>query len=249
MSPPLIIQITNLSTSFDKEVVHHKLNLDVYRGEILGVVGGSGSGKSVLLRFMIGLEKPQSGKITYFTDPPYPSTQIGFLFQQGALISSLTVAENITAPMIEVAKISKSLAYELALIKLDMVGLPPNTALKYPAQLSGGMVKRVSLARALALDPEILFLDEPTSGLDPIAASGFDHLIKELQQRLKITVVMVTHDLDSLMEICNRVAVLVDHCVVAGTLEEVSSLDNPWIHKYFYGARGRRASSNHTGSS
>ncbi len=240
MSLKPLISVRKLGTKFGKQIIHDDLNLQVYGGEVLGIVGGSGSGKSVLLRFMIGLERPQKGSIIYHTDPPYPSTQIGVLFQSGALISSLTTAENIMAPMIEVAQIPKSFAHELALIKLDMVGLPAATAEKYPSQLSGGMIKRVALARAMALDPEILFLDEPTAGLDPIAAASFDQLIKRLQQELKITVVLVTHDLDTIMEICNRVAVLVDHKVVVGSVKEVASLDHPWIRDYFHGIRGQR---------
>lgn len=235
-----LIQVKNLSTKFGKQVVHDHVNLDVLPREVLGIVGGSGSGKSVLLKYMIGLEKPQKGKIIYHTDPPYPSTQIGVLFQYGALISSLTVLENIMAPLKEVARLSDTLMQDLGLLKLDMVGLPLDTYAKFPAQLSGGMIKRVALARALALDPEVLFLDEPTSGLDPISAASFDQLIKKLQQQLNMTVVMVTHDLDSLVQICNRVAVLVDHKVMAGTVAEVAAIDHPWIKGYFHGTRGER---------
>lgn len=235
-----LIQIKNLSTKFGEQVVHDNVNLDVLPCEVLGIVGGSGSGKSVLLQYMTGLNKPQKGKIVYHTDPPYPSTQIGVLFQYGALISSLTVLENIMAPIKEIAKLSEPLMQELALLKLEMVGLSIETHAKYPAQLSGGMIKRVALARALALDPEILFLDEPTSGLDPISAASFDQLIKRLQQQLHITVVMVTHDLDSLVQICNRVAVLVDHKVISGTVAEVAAVDHPWIKDYFHGTRGER---------
>ncbi|WP_032112973.1 ABC transporter ATP-binding protein [Candidatus Paracaedibacter symbiosus] len=235
-----IIQVKNLSTKFGNQVVHNNLNLEVMPQEVLGIVGGSGSGKSVLLQYMIGLNKPQAGKIIYNTDPPYPSTQIGVLFQYGALISSLTVLENIMAPLKEVAKLSPNLMQELALLKLEMVGLSLETATKYPAELSGGMIKRVALARALALDPEILFLDEPTSGLDPISAASFDQLIKRLQQQLTMTVVMVTHDLDSLVQICNRVAVLVDHKIILGTVAEVAAVDHPWIKEYFHGTRGER---------
>lgn len=234
-----IIEIKGLKTQFGKQVVHKNLNLTIYEGEVLGIVGGSGSGKSVLMRFMVGLEPLQAGTLTYYTTPPYPSTQVGVLFQSGALISSLTVIENIMAPMTEVAHLSYSLAYEIACAKIKRVGLEAATAEKYPSQLSGGMIKRVSLARALALDPAILFLDEPTSGLDPIAAEGFDNLIKEVQQELKITVVMITHDLDSLVTACDRVAVLVDQQVIAGTLKEVANTDHPWIRDYFHGARGR----------
>lgn len=235
-----LIQVHGLGTKFGKQVIHHQLNLDVYAGEVLGIVGGSGSGKSVLMRFMVGLEKPQKGKIVYHTTPAYPSTQIGVLFQYGALISSLTVAENIVVPLKEVANLPDELCQELALLKLEMVGLGTEAAQKTPAQLSGGMIKRVALARALALDPQILFLDEPTSGLDPISAAAFDQLIKELQKELGITVVMITHDLDSLVQICNRVAVLVDQKILIGTVAEVAKIDHPWIKNYFHGSRGER---------
>lgn len=235
-----LIQVKDLSTQFGSQVVHKNLNLDVMPAEVLGIVGGSGSGKSVLLNYMIGLKKPQHGRIIYYTDPPYPSTQIGVLFQHGALISSLTVLENIMAPLKEVAKLSKTLCQELALLKLDIVGLPLETATKFPSELSGGMIKRVALARALALDPEILFLDEPTSGLDPISSAALDALIKQLQQQLQMTVVMVTHDLDSLVQICNRIAVLVDKRVIIGTVKEVAAIDHPWINDYFHGTRGER---------
>lgn len=240
MKSSSLIDVKNLSTAFGSQIIHDKLNLSVYSGEVLGIVGGSGSGKSVLLRFMIGLVPPQQGQIVYHTTPPYPANQIGVLFQYGALISSLTVLENIMIPLREIAKLSLQLSEELALIKLSLVGLPLSAAHKYPSQLSGGMIKRVGLARALALDPEILFLDEPTSGLDPIAAASFDQLILDLQAILKMTVVMITHDLDSLLHICNRVAVLVDHKVIAGTVPEVAAINHPWIHDYFQGIRGKR---------
>jgi len=235
-----VIEIKGLSTKFGAQVVHKNLSLAIYEGEILGIVGGSGSGKSVLMRFMVGLEPIQSGKIIYYTDPPYPSVQVGVLFQAGALISSLTVLENIMVPMLEVAHLPYDLAYEIACAKIERVGLSTAaTAQKYPSQLSGGMVKRIALARALALDPAIVFLDEPTSGLDPIGAAGFDKLIRKVQQELKNTVVMITHDLESLVAVCDRVAILVDQHVIVGTLEEVSSIDHPWIQEYFHGARGQ----------
>lgn len=236
--PRPIIEVKGLKTQFGTQIVHKDLNLTVYEGEVLGIVGGSGSGKSVLMRFMIGLDPLQAGKLTYYTTPPYPSSQVGVLFQAGALISSLTVIENIMVPMMEVADLSYDLAYEVACDKIERVGLPAATAQKYPSQLSGGMVKRIGLARALALDPAVVFLDEPTSGLDPIAAAGFDDLIKELQKELKITVVMITHDLDSLAAVCNRVAVLIDQHVIVGTLDEISAIKHPWIQEYFHGARG-----------
>lgn len=234
-----IIEIKGLKTQFGSQVIHKNLNLTVYEGEVLGIVGGSGSGKSLLMRFMIGLDPLQAGTLVYHTSPPYPAAQVGVLFQAGALISSLTVLENIMLPMREVGHLTYELAYEIACAKIERVGLSPDTAQKYPSQLSGGMVKRVGLARALALDPAIVFLDEPTSGLDPIAASGFDKLIKEVQQELKITVVMITHDLDSLATVCDRVAVLVDQHVIVGALEDVARTDHPWVQDYFHGVRGQ----------
>jgi len=230
-----IIQLRNICTQFGPQVVHNKLALDIYEGEILALVGGSGSGKSVLLRLMLGLDQPKKGDILF----PNGKPQIGVLFQYGALISSLNVIENISIPLREVAKTSKELAHELALVKIALVGLEADVASKYPSQLSGGMIKRVALARAIALDPAVLFLDEPTSGLDPISAAGIDELISELRQKLNITVVMVTHDLDSIAHICDRVAVLVDRHVIAGTIKEVACLDHPWIKSYFQGIRGR----------
>lgn len=245
-TPLPIIQVQHLSTRFGAQVVHDNLDLDVFSGEVLGIVGGSGSGKSVLMRYMIGLDKPQSGKILYNTTPPYPSTQVGVLFQAGALISSLTVLENIMAPMREVAHLSLPLSTQLGLMKLEKVGLSPEVGSKFPSQLSGGMIKRVALARALALDPDILFLDEPTSGLDPIGAGAFDQLIRQLQRELGITVVMITHDLDSLIQICDRVAVLVDHCVIVGTVPQIAQMDHPWIREYFHGPRGEHYFQQHT---
>jgi phospholipid/cholesterol/gamma-HCH transport system ATP-binding protein len=230
-----IIQLRNIRTQFGQQVVHDKLALDIYEGEILALVGGSGSGKSVLLRLILGLDQPKKGSVLFPGEKP----QIGVLFQYGALISSLNVIENISIPLREVAKVSKELAHELALIKIALVGLSADVASKYPAQLSGGMIKRVALARSIALDPVVLFLDEPTSGLDPISAAGIDELISELRQKLNVTVVMVTHDLDSIAHICDRVAVLVDRHVIAGTIKEVACLDHPWIKSYFQGTRGR----------
>lgn len=234
-----IIEVKGLKTQFGSQVVHKNLNLTIYEGEVLGLVGGSGSGKSVLMRYMVGLDQMQTGTLTYHTTPPYPSTQVGVLFQAGALISSLTVIENIIIPMMEVAQLSYDLAYEIACSKIERVGLSIDTAQKYPSQLSGGMIKRVGLARALALDPAVVFLDEPTSGLDPIAAGGFDNLVKELQQELKITIVIITHDLETLVAACHRIAVLVDQHVVVGTLQEIAAIDHPWIKEYFNGVRGK----------
>jgi phospholipid/cholesterol/gamma-HCH transport system ATP-binding protein len=235
-----ILEIKNLTTKFGSQVVHNHLDLKVFDGEVLGIVGGSGSGKSVLLSYMIGLNKPQSGKIIYHGFEAKPVRQMGVLFQHGALISSLTVAENVMIPLREIAKLSPQLSYEIARLKIAMVGLPPVASEKYPSELSGGMIKRAALARALAMDPRILFLDEPTSGLDPISSASFDQLVRRLQKELGMTVVMITHDLDSLVQICDRIAVLIDQQVITGTVKEVASNPHPWIQEYFHGTRGER---------
>lgn len=241
-----LISIRNLVNQFGTQCVHDQLNLDIYKNEILGLVGGSGSGKSVLLRSIVGLQKPSRGEI-YFNDKELTqldnehSMEIkrhwGVLFQRGALFSSLTVAENIMLPMKEFTDLTKEERYEIMWIKLHMVGLENAVASKYPAELSGGMVKRVALARAMALDPEVLFLDEPTSGLDPISASEFDELIESLHKSLELTVLMVTHDMDSLFTLCDRVAVVVDKKIIAGTLEAVLDNKHPWIQEYFHSSR------------
>lgn len=238
-----ILQLKNIHTQFGTQIIHDDLNLEIYRGEILGIVGGSGSGKSVLLRMMIGLDRPQRGHVNYIADRP----EMGILFQNGALISSLTVLENVMIPLQEVAKLSLDFAEELAFMKLSMVGLEASDVTKFPAQLSGGMIKRVALARAIALDPAILFLDEPTAGLDPVGAAGIDELILLLRDKLNVTVVLVTHDLDTLVRICNRVAVLVDHQIRVGKIEEIAHLDHPWVKAYFQGVRGQRVFGNSHG--
>jgi phospholipid/cholesterol/gamma-HCH transport system ATP-binding protein len=241
-----VLEMKEVVTEINGKVLHNHVNLEIHKGEILGIVGGSGSGKSVLLKVILGLMPFKSGTIQIFgVDPFDPRNQqmihqrSSMLFQSGALFSSLTVAENIQLPMIELAHMDPELATELALIKIDMVGLPADAANKYPSELSGGMVKRAALARALAIDADLLFLDEPTAGLDPISADGFDHLLKELQRTLGLTVVMVTHDLDSLYAICDRVAVLVDQKITAGTIPELLKHEHPWIQDYFQGPRGR----------
>jgi phospholipid/cholesterol/gamma-HCH transport system ATP-binding protein len=245
-----IIRVTGLVTRFGRETIHDGLDLEVWPGEVLGVVGGSGSGKSVLLRTIIGLNRPQHGRIEIFGQDVAAlddrarrglERRWGVLFQDGALFSSLTVAQNIEVPLKEYCDMPARLMDEIAALKIGMVGLAEDTGDKYPAQLSGGMRKRAGLARALALDPEILFLDEPTAGLDPIAAAEFDHLIRDLQSSLGLTVFLVTHDLDSLVAICDRIAVLVDKKIRIGTLDELLAEQHPWIRAYFHGPRGRAA--------
>ena len=235
-----LVDIKNLSTQFGSQYIHKDLSFQVQKGEVLGIVGGSGSGKSVLMQFMIGLTRPQTGTITYHLGAPFTPYQAGVLFQHGALISSLTVLENVMIPLKEVAGLPEEVAQDIGMLKIEMVGLPLESAFKYPSELSGGMIKRAALARALALDPPILYLDEPTSGLDPISAAAFDKLIRHLQKQLKITVVMITHDLDSLVQICDRIAVLVDQKVLIGPLDEIQKIDHPWIRDYFHGTRGER---------
>lgn len=247
-----IIQVRGLKNAFGESIVHDNLDLDVRRGEILGVVGGSGTGKSVLMRSIIGLQTPVAGEITVFGEPTIgreetEATNIrkrwGVLFQGGALFSTLTVAENVQVPLREFyGDMNPALMAEIAAYKVVMTGLPADAGPKFPAELSGGMKKRAGLARALALDPELLFLDEPTAGLDPIGAAAFDGLTKALQKTLGLTVFLITHDLDTLYAICDRVAVLADKKVIAvGTIDELLALDHPWIEEYFKGPRGRAA--------
>ncbi len=228
--------------------MHDGVSFDVMPGEIFGIVGGSGSGKSVLLRTLLGLRRPDAGtvliegrEVTAMDDRELRGVKrrYGVTFQHGALFTSLTVAENITLPVAEALDLDETSLARLVELRLRMVGLPLEAAAKHPAQLSGGMVKRVALARALALDPSILFLDEPTAGLDPIAASAFDELVLYLRDTLHLTVVMVTHDLDTLARTCDRVAVLVDRKVIVDTLESIVVNEHPWIRHYFHGGRGR----------
>ena len=252
-----IIRVRGLVNRFGAELVHNGLDLDMYRGEVLGIVGGSGSGKSVLLRTIVGLNRPVAGKVEVFgrdlaaiNDRQMRELEKrwGVLFQDGALFSSLTVAENIEVPIREYFGLPLHLMDEISAVKVGLVGLPEDAGDKYPAQLSGGMRKRAGLARALALDPEIVFLDEPTAGLDPIAAGAFDALIRDLRASLGLTVFMVTHDLDSLFAICDRVAVLVDKKLRVGTVEQLLADNHPWIHSYFHGPRGRAAHSGQDGA-
>jgi phospholipid/cholesterol/gamma-HCH transport system ATP-binding protein len=246
----IAISIRGLVTRFGAQVVHDGLDLDVMRGEVLGVVGGSGSGKSVLLRTVVGLNRPAAGRIEVLGQDTQGlddaawrrlESRWGVLFQSGALFSSLTVADNVMVPLKEHAHLSSRMRAELAALKIAMVGLPPDAGGKFPSQLSGGMKKRAGLARALALDPELLFLDEPTAGLDPIGAAAFDELIRSLQQSLGLTVFLVTHDLDSLSAICDRIAVLVDKRIKVDTMESLLGDPHPWIRAYFHGPRGRAA--------
>ncbi len=246
-----VIEVRGLVNAFGPQVVHDGLDLDVWQGEVLGIVGGSGTGKSVLLRTIVGLNKPKAGSIRVLgvdvvNGPDAERRSVekrwGVAFQDGALFSSLTVMQNVKAPMREHLKLSPALMTALAELKISLVGLPPFACGKFPSELSGGMRKRAALARALALDPEIVFLDEPTAGLDPIGAAAYDDLIGELQHALGLTVFMVTHDLDSLYAICNRVAVLAEKRVlVEGPVREMSKVDHPWVQDYFTGPRARAA--------
>ena len=246
-----VIRVRGIVTRFGTHTVHDGLDLDVRRGEILGVVGGSGTGKSVLLRAIVGLLKPAAGQIEVFGQdvrdtPPGQYRALrrrwGVMFQGGALFSSLTVRQNVEVPMREQLNLPDDTRADLARLKIAMVGLPPSAYETYPAELSGGMRKRAGFARAIALDPEIVFLDEPTAGLDPIGAASFDTLIRHLQATLGLTVFLVTHDVDSLHAICDRVAVLAEKRVlVTGTMADMLEVDHPWVREYFHGPRARAA--------
>ena len=245
-----ILKINNLETRFGSCVIHNHLNLEIFPQEIFGIVGGSGSGKSVLLRTILGLNPISKGSIEVLGKPINSMEQItkdqlqlswGVLFQNGALFSSLTVGENIQVAMRELLKAPPQISEQMAMIKLKMVGLQEADFYKYPRELSGGMIKRVSLARALATDPKILFLDEPTAGLDPIGAASFDDLILTLRDTLGLTIIMVTHDLDSLRKLCDRIGALVHKKMTVGTLQELMQNPDPWIQDYFHGERGQIA--------
>ena len=247
----LAIEVTGLVNQFGRQVVHENLDFSVRRGEIMGLVGGSGTGKSVLMRTIVGLNRPKAGRIMVLgqemrglerREARELQRRWGVLFQDGALFSSLTVLQNIEVPLKRQTRLPARLRREIAAVKIALSGLPPDAAHKLPSQLSGGMRKRAGLARALALDPDILFLDEPTAGLDPIGASQFDKLVLSLSRALGLTVVMVTHDLDSLYAVCDRISVLLDKQVTVGTIAELSAMDNAWLKDYFGGPRGRAAS-------
>ena len=247
-TPEVVISVRDLVNRFGPQTVHDGVSFDVHAGEVFGIVGGSGSGKSVLLKTMLGLRKPDSGvvevdgyDITRMSDRELREVKrrYGVTFQHGALFTSLTVTENVILPMVEMLELDETTLQSLAELRLRMVGLPVEAGAKFPAQLSGGMIKRAALARALALDPVLLFLDEPTAGLDPIAATAFDDLVLYLRRTLGLTVVMVTHDLDTLARTCDRVAVLVDGKVIVDTLPGIVRNEHPWIREYFHGARGR----------
>lgn len=246
-----IIEVSGLCNRFGDFIVHENLDLSVRTGEIIGVVGGSGSGKSVLMRSILALNRPQAGRIqvlgknalaTDLISRQFIESNTGVLFQNAALFSSLTVLENVMVPLREHSTLPEEVMTELALIKIQLAGLAVEAAYKYPSELSGGMRKRAGIARALALDPELLFLDEPTAGLDPIGAAGFDQLILSIQKALGLTVFLITHDLDTLYTICDRVAVIADRKVLVNApIEKVAAFDHPWIQEYFHGPRGRAA--------
>jgi len=250
-----IIEVRGLKNRFGAQIVHDGLDMTVERGEVFGIVGGSGSGKSVLLRTILGLQRPQSGEVrlmgrdlTHMSQDDLKKVKAGYgvTFQQGALFSALTVLQNVQLPMLEHLSLPPRALDELAMLKVRLVGLAEEAGRKYPAQLSGGMIKRAALARALALDPPLLMLDEPTAGLDPISAAAFDELLMDLRQQLGLTVVMITHDLDTIFRTCNRVGVIIDRKMTSDTLEGIVKNPHPWIQSYFHGERAQRFSSHGT---
>ena len=242
-----ILEARGIVNRFGKQTVHDGIDLDVRRGEILGIAGGSGSGKSVLMRTLTGLKRPDRGEVTIEERPVQAihdgekAALIGVLFQQGALFSSLSVAQNVMLPLREHTRLREADREAVASMKLELAGLEARDGVKYPSELSGGMVKRAALARALALDPRILFLDEPTSGLDPLVASGIDELITNLNRALGVTVVIVTHDLNTIFDVCDRVAVLANGKATVGTVDELKRSDDPWIREFLHGPRARAA--------
>ena len=243
-----VVEVIGLVNRFGTQVVHEGLNMEVYEDEVFGIVGSSGAGKSVLLRSVLGLQRAEAGVVRIEGQDIMQMTPMqlravkahyGVTFQEGALFSSLTVLQNVQLPMLEHVALPAHEMDELAMLKIRLVGLDPSAAHKLPSQLSGGMIKRAALARALALDPRLLFLDEPTSGLDPISAAEFDELVLYLQKQLRLTVVMITHDLDTIFRTCNRVGVIVDRHMEAATLERIVNNPHPWIQAYFHGERAR----------
>jgi phospholipid/cholesterol/gamma-HCH transport system ATP-binding protein len=246
----VVLRLRGVRTQFGDNIIHNNLDLDVFKGEIIGLVGGSGTGKSVLLRTIIGLNEHTQGTIellgvdtagVHGQAERALQARTGVQFQDGALFSSLSVTDNIIVPIREHVGLDEPMMRDIAALKIALVGLPPDTGDKKPSELSGGMRKRASLARALALDPELLFLDEPTAGLDPIGAAHYDELVKGLSKSLGLSILMVTHDLDSLYAVCDRIAVLLDKRVVVGTIDELLAYDHPWVQEYFRGPRGRAA--------
>lgn len=253
-----VIEVSHVSTRFGQAVVHRDVSLTVLRGEVFAIAGGNGCGKSTLLREIIGLLTPTAGTIHLLGTDSRELTQssglplyrrFGVMFQHGALFSSMTLAENVAVPLREHTSLSEDVIRDIAALKIALVGLPPDSAIKFPSELSGGMRRRAALARAIVMDPELLFLDEPTAGLDPMIAAGFDDLVLNLKRLLGLTVVMVTHDLDSLWRIATRVAVLGDGQVMGvGTMEELARSEEPVVRSYFHGPRGRAASLTHAGT-
>jgi phospholipid/cholesterol/gamma-HCH transport system ATP-binding protein len=250
-----VIEVRGLKNRFGAQIVHDGLDMTVEAGEVFGIVGGSGSGKSVLLRTILGLQRPQAGEVrlmgrdlTHMSEADLKQVKAGYgvTFQQGALFSALTVLQNVQLPMLEHLSLPPRALDELAMLKVRLVGLPEDAGGKYPAQLSGGMIKRAALARALALDPGLLMLDEPTAGLDPISAAAFDELLMDLRQQLGLTVVMITHDLDTIFRTCNRVGVIIDRKMTSDSLEGIVNNPHPWIQAYFHGERALRFSSHGT---
>jgi phospholipid/cholesterol/gamma-HCH transport system ATP-binding protein len=249
-----LVEVHGIVNRFGAQLVHNGIDMEVYEGEIFGIVGGTGAGKSVLLRTILGLRRPDAGTVRILGSDPHALSEAelnalkaryGVTFQQGALFSALTLKQNVQMPMLEHLRLPARALEELADVKVSLVGLPPGAASKFPAQLSGGMVKRAALARALALDPILLFLDEPTSGLDPIGGAAFDELLLYLQKQLQLTVVMITHDLDSIYRTCNRVGVIVDGRMISDTLEGIMRNPHPWIRAYFTGERARQRRGQH----
>jgi phospholipid/cholesterol/gamma-HCH transport system ATP-binding protein len=252
-----MVEVRGLVNRFGAQIVHDGLDMTVEQGEVFGIVGGSGSGKSVLLRSILGLQRPRAGEVRLlgrdltqmtFDELKRVKADYGVTFQQGALFSSLTVLQNVQLPMLEHLRLSPRALEELALLKVRLVGLTDEAAYKYPAQLSGGMVKRAALARALALDPRLLMLDEPTAGLDPISAAAFDELLMDLRAQLGLTVIMITHDLDTIFRTCNRVGVIIDRRMTSDTLEGIARNPHPWIQSYFHGERALRFGSGQHGT-